>query len=226
MGALEVARTAQLEVGFGNTEAVVGLAHDVDASACVVAELIGRDEDAERLVCSPAYAATKLVELAEAEALGVEDDHDRGVGHVDAHLDNGCGYEHLRLAADETLHLEFLLLRLHMPMDLAHAELGESLTERLESVLEILQVDFLALLDKREDAVDLSALTDLPADAFVEGSCVGVEDVCGSDGLSAWWQLVDDAYVEVAVERHGQGARDGRGCHDEDVRKPDHSCGV
>jgi hypothetical protein len=38
------------------------------------------------------------VELGEAEALGVLDDDDGGVGHVDADLDDGGGDEHTRFA--------------------------------------------------------------------------------------------------------------------------------
>ena len=39
----------------------------------------------------------------------------------------------------------------------------------------------------------------------------------GAHGLATGGQLVDDGAVEVAVEGHSEGARDGGGCHHEDV---------
>ena len=50
---------------------------------------------------TPADAAAQLVQLGEAEALGVVDDHDGGFGHVDADFDHGGGDEELGLAAGE-----------------------------------------------------------------------------------------------------------------------------
>jgi hypothetical protein len=43
------------------------------------------------------------VELGEAEALGLLDDDDPGLGHVDADLDDGGGDEEAGLAAGEGL---------------------------------------------------------------------------------------------------------------------------
>src|SRR5258708_25276317 len=51
-----------------------------------------------------ADASTKLVELGEAEALGVLDDHDGGVGDVDADFHDGCGDEDLGFVFAEALH--------------------------------------------------------------------------------------------------------------------------
>ena len=39
----------------------------------------------------------------------------------------------------------------------------------------------------------------------------------GAHGFTAWGQLVDDAYVEVAIERHGEGTGNGCGCHHQHV---------
>ena len=67
------------------------------------------------------------MELGEAETLGIEDDHHRGIGHIDTHLDDGGGYEDLCLAADEPLHLLLLVLGLHLAVNLAETELWEGL---------------------------------------------------------------------------------------------------
>jgi hypothetical protein len=46
---------------------------------------------------------------SDAEAVGVEDDHHRGVRHVDANLDDGGGNEHVEIACTERLHDGLLL---------------------------------------------------------------------------------------------------------------------
>ena len=51
-----------------------------------------------------ADAPAQLVELRQSEALGVLDDHDRGVGDVDADLDDGGGDEHVDLAGAKLAH--------------------------------------------------------------------------------------------------------------------------
>ena len=40
----------------------------------------------------------------------------------------------------------------------------------------------------------------------------------GLHGLAAWRKLIDDAHIEVAIERHRQCARYGRGGHHQHVR--------
>jgi len=49
------------------------------------------------------------VELGEAESLGVLDDHDGGVGDVDADFDHSGGDQDLGLAASECLHLALFM---------------------------------------------------------------------------------------------------------------------
>jgi hypothetical protein len=50
------------------------------------------------------------VHLGEAESLGVVDDHDGGVGDIDADLDDGCGDEDIDLSAVEAGHGDFLFV--------------------------------------------------------------------------------------------------------------------
>jgi hypothetical protein len=44
------------------------------------------------------------MELREAEALGTLDQHHRGVGDIDPHLDHGRRHQHLRPPGGERLH--------------------------------------------------------------------------------------------------------------------------
>ena len=57
------------------------------------------------------------MQLGEAEALGMLDDHDRGVRHVDADLDDGGGDEDAGFAVLEGAHRLVLLGALHAAMD-------------------------------------------------------------------------------------------------------------
>ena len=57
-----------------------------------------RDQQAVRLLRAAADAAAQLVELREAEAVGLLDDHDRRVRDVDADLDHRRRDEHVELA--------------------------------------------------------------------------------------------------------------------------------
>src|SRR5260370_153265 len=50
---------------------------------------------------APADASAKLMELGEAEALGMLDDHNGGVGDVDADFHHSCGHEDLRFVLAE-----------------------------------------------------------------------------------------------------------------------------
>ena len=58
-------------------------------------------------------APAQLVQLGDAEALGVLDQHDGRVGHVDADLDHGRGDEHVGAAGRERSHRLLLLARAH-----------------------------------------------------------------------------------------------------------------
>ncbi|MNX65117.1 hypothetical protein D3C86_961610 [compost metagenome] len=85
---------------FGDDEAVVGGHHDLHAGAGLVGARIG-DQHAVGLLGSSADPAAQLVELREAEALGVFDDHHRGIGDVHADLDDRGRDEDVQLAVAE-----------------------------------------------------------------------------------------------------------------------------
>ncbi len=67
------------------------------------------------------------MQLREPETLGVLDDHDRCVGHVDPHLDDGGGHKHVYLTFTELTHDASLLGALHAAREQSHAQLREHL---------------------------------------------------------------------------------------------------
>ena len=103
-GAKEFAGAAKLQIGLGNFETVGGADHGFETSASFIGEARGRNEDAGGFLRAAADASAQLVKLGEAETLGMFDDHDGGVGNVDANFDDGGGDEDLHFIAAETLH--------------------------------------------------------------------------------------------------------------------------
>ena len=100
----ELARAAQLEVALRDDEAVVGVAQHRETFPGDAAERALVKKDAVALRRATADAPAQLVQLREPHAFGILDDHQAGVGYVDAHLDYGRRDEHLYQAVLEGLH--------------------------------------------------------------------------------------------------------------------------
>ena len=52
----------------------------------------------------------------------------------------------------------------------------------------------------------------------LDGGHITVEQMTGGYGFPAWWQFVDDAHVEVAIEGHGEGTWNRCGRHHQHMR--------
>ena len=96
-GAEEITFAAQPQILLGDAESVVGLAQDGKPRVGCFAERALVQEEAGRAFGAAADAAAQLMELREAEALGVLDTS-RLLRHVDSDLDHGGGDEDARLA--------------------------------------------------------------------------------------------------------------------------------
>ena len=102
-----------LQVFLGDAEAVLGVAQDREPRLGGFAERRLVEQQAGRVAGAAADAAAQLVQLREAEALGVLDHHDGRLRHVDADLDHGGGDQQLRFAGGEARHRRVLLGALH-----------------------------------------------------------------------------------------------------------------
>src|SRR5271169_3860732 len=105
----KLAGPSDLQVGFSDFEAIGGPHHSFQPGARVVAQARWGDKNAMGLPGAAADASTQLVQLREAKAFGVLDDHDRGVRNVDADFDDCGGHENVDLIAAEFLHDLFFL---------------------------------------------------------------------------------------------------------------------
>src|SRR5207248_8051607 len=81
----EVAHPAQPEIGARDLEAILRLLEDAKSLGCIGAHVAKKD--AVGRIGAASDAAPQLMELRETEALGMLDQHDRRVRHVDPDLD-------------------------------------------------------------------------------------------------------------------------------------------
>src|SRR5713101_353037 len=164
-----------------------------------------------------ADASAKLVELGQAEALGVLDDHDGGVGNVDADFDDSGGDEDLGFVFAEALHNFFFFVAGEAAVQEAELELGKNFArEAFVFVDGGFQLE-LRFLDDGIDDVGLMASGNFAAERFPNAGEMLLGSHARDDGGAAGRELVEDGNVEVAIESEREGARDGRGGEDEDV---------
>ena len=140
-----------------------------------------------------ADAAAQLVELGEAEALGVFNQHERGVRHVDADLDDGGGDEHVDLMRGESAHDGVLFLRLHLAVDGGDAKVGEDLFLQHFCVggdgLALIR-ELVVFRDHGADDIGLTALGDELAQKSVDTLVIARRDGKGVDLLSSGGELI------------------------------------
>ena len=101
----------------GEGKAVVAPVHLLEPGSGPGGRGPARDQHAHRAMGAPPHPPTELVELGEAEAVGVLDHHERGIRHVHPHLDHRGRDQGLHLTRGEALHHLALLLRLEPSID-------------------------------------------------------------------------------------------------------------
>ena len=125
-GAKELAGAAKLEIGFGNFKTVGGADHGFQARARIVGHAARSNQDAMGLLRAAANATAKLVQLGEAEAFRVLNDHHGGVGDIHTNLDDGGGHQNLYLVAAEFLHDLFFFFAGKTAVKQPDLEFGEN----------------------------------------------------------------------------------------------------
>jgi len=74
----------------------------------------------------PSHAAAQLVQLRQAEALGILDDDDRGARHIHAHFQHGGGNQNVELAGTKSRHHLLLIAARHLAVQQTHARCASS----------------------------------------------------------------------------------------------------
>ncbi|MNB92028.1 hypothetical protein D3C75_391200 [compost metagenome] len=167
---------------------------------------------------APADAAAQLVQLRQAQAFRVLDDHQAGVGHVHADFDHRGRDQQLQVAGLEFGHHRGFFRRLHAAVDQPDLQFAEGGGEVLKSGFGGLAGQLFRLFDQRAHPIGLAPFGASAAHPFDDFDPPGVGDQHGVDRGSAGGQFVEDRGVEVGVGTHGQRARNRRGGHDQLVR--------
>ena len=165
--------------------------------------------------------AAQLVQLGDAVAIGVLDEHHRRVRHVDADLDHGRGDQHVGAAGRERAHRLLLLARAHLAVqqhDLEVAQLAAA--QALVLGRRGARLERLGLLDERADDERLAAGAQLLADPLVGARALALGRAhVRRDRPAAGRELAQDGHVEVAVGGERERARDRRRGHVQHVRR-------
>ena len=162
------------------------------------------------------------MELEQPEPLRVLDDHDGGGRDVDTHFDDRRGHQHVDLTGAERGHRGLLVGGGHLPVEQTEPEAVQLLgREPFELLRGGARFELLGTFDEWAHHVRLPAQGHLAADARVDGGALerAGPDHLGHDGRPARRQLTELGLVEIAVDEHGGGARDGRRRHHEHVER-------
>ena len=107
----------------------------------------------------PSHPAAELVELGQAEALGIFNEHDGRIRHIHADFHDSGGYEHIRVPAEEFFHHIIFLLGFHLPVEHSNPAAREGFPERGRFVMDIGGFKPLGCFDHRTDHVCLPAFS-------------------------------------------------------------------
>ena len=161
-----------------------------------------------------AHPAAQLVQLGQPEALGVLDHHHTGLGHIHAHLHHRGAHQHLQLAGGEGPDRLLFVLAGQAAMQQAHLQLGKHpLLQILMHLHGRAQIELLRLLHQRQHHVGALAQAHLVADQLPGLLPFAVLQQAGADGGTPRRQLINLADLQIAMHRQGEGARDRRGGH-------------
>ncbi|MNI82263.1 hypothetical protein D3C73_1389560 [compost metagenome] len=111
-----------------------------------------------------AHPAPELMKLGQAEPVGVHDDHQGGVGHIDTDFDDGGGYKYLHLIAVKSPHYLVLLGRRHSAVQKTYTVAWKGSAKLNMEINRVLDVELVRLFDQRTYDIGLSPLIDFAAD--------------------------------------------------------------
>ncbi len=151
--------------------------------------------------------AAQLVQLCEAQALGILDDHQARIGHIHADLDHRGRHQKLRVACSECSHDCLLVGRFHAPVNQSHGEPFERPIQLGVHAFGRLRLQLLGLLDQCANPV---GLTTLGAGAAYTGDHLlpaAVPDEHGGHRRASRRSLVDHRHVKIGIGGHCQRAR-------------------
>ena len=111
---------------------------------------------------SSSNPASQLMQLGQSEPVCIFHHHHRGIGHIDAHFDYSCRYQHINASGTKLLHDPILISGTHFPMKIGHCNrLRKHCTKLVRIIHHILQLIQFSFLYLGADHIDLPALSHL-----------------------------------------------------------------
>lgn len=118
-GAEQFSGASDFKILLGNPEAVIRFRNGFQTSKAVFGDGVA-DQNAESLMVSTSDPTSQLVELRQAESIGLLDDDRGGVGDIDADLDDRGGYKDIDFPVPEAFHHIVTLLGGQSPVHHLH----------------------------------------------------------------------------------------------------------
>ena len=147
------------------------------------------------------YPAPKLVELAQAEPVGVFDDQGVGVGDVQTGFNDGGAHQHLNVPFRHGLHHVAQGVFSHLSVGHAHPQTGNPPLEGTGTLVDGLRAVV--------QVVHLPAPLHLPADGVVNHRVVVLHDE-GLHRVAVGGGLLDGGHIPDTGQGHVQRPGDGR----------------
>ena len=149
-----------------------------------------------------AHTSAQLVQVAQAEVLGIVHDDRIGIGNVNAVLDDGRGDQHVEFPVDKVHDQPLQLLGGHLAVPHAHAGLGADAGDK--------PLHGHQVLDAVVDEVDLSAAREFRFDGVADDLLREYVRL-GEDRLAVGRRGRNDGQVPRTHQRELQRARNRRG---------------
>ncbi len=165
----------------------------------------------EKCIGSPAgtaYPPPELIQLRQAHAVRIVDDHGVGVGDVKACLDNGSGHQHVDVAVYKVKHDFLQLPFLHLSVGKDHMGSGHQFRYMKGHILDV--------ADPVIHIIHLSVSGQLPVNGFPHHLVVVFHHI-GLDGNPVHGRFLQNAHVPDPHKAHVEGPRDGCGRESEHV---------
>ena len=232
-GSKDVAFLAQAQVGLGKLETVGRVREGLQARSARVREFVAMHGDAQRGQGGASDAPAQLMKLGKAELLGVEDNHEGRLRHVDANLDDGCGDEEGCAPGGEILHDLRLDGRGRASRQLMDGDAGQGgvgaqvrgdLLDRGEGACALLLGvgDVVRGVDARAHDVDATPLGDLlrgPRPRALHPRGIGTVGEVGGHRGAPRRHPAHACIVEISEDGHGDRSRNRCRSHDEFVNR-------
>src|SRR5512147_40821 len=215
----ELAGSAHHKVAPRHLETIAGLVYDFQALARGFGQRLFEEQDAVALLRATADAAPQLMELCEAEALGVLDDHQGRVGNVDPDLDHRRGHQHVDLPGNKILHHAGFLRSCELAVQQPDTQPGQQFVDVHMRFGRRGGLDRIACLDQWTNPVGLASGRDVRTDAIDDFLAPPRGHQLRDDRPSAGRQLVDDGNIEIGEIAHRERARYRRGRQHQHVRR-------